>query len=1348
MIRHWKSLLLLAVLYSHLTFAQHLPVRYLGIEQGLSNDAVLSIFQDHNGFLWFGTYDGLNRYDGYRFRVYHNIIGDSTSISINNIYTIAEDADYRLWVGGQKGLSVYSPVNASFSTVKYRPMNGPLTLLQDNVHLVKVIQKGCILVGTQHNGLICFEGNDRIGVQVMPEENEAAIGGARSCNVTAIERTPDNKVWVFIDHKGLYRYDPSRKQLHLVNPRFTQANCLKTDYKGRLWMAGEDGLYQYDEVVNAWSESYMPVKMKTVALSADAQNALWIGTDGAGLWQLQDEGKVAAPFTSDYGKTPINSNSIYTIYDDPDDRKWIGTLRGGVNVIDPHDLLFKKVVYNSSGNINLVDNFILSFCEQDNQHIWIGTDGAGLRYWDRVNNRFINYKHDADPRSISSNFITSILKDDHLDIWVSTWFGGINRLNRATGGFEKYTCFNPFTKEEENNVWLLYEDSQHRIWAGATNEGCLYLFNRTTNKFELFDRNISNLQSFQEDREGNLWGGNYTSLIKIDPLHKQHKVYDIGYPVRCIYADEGRHLWIGTQGGGLLLFDPVKGNYKRYTTKEGLPSNTLLRMLEDDHQNLWISTFNGLSRFNINTQSFRNFTPSDGLQSNQFSFNASLVLRSGELLFGGIKGFNIFWPDSIQYKVTTPRLFLDGLSVDNDPVKGASMMPQVTVPYNKAILALDFLALSYGGVDKMKYAYKLDGWDKGWNEVNDIRTANYSHLGAGHYSFWVKVTDQEGKWGPASRLVDLVILPPWYLTWWAFLLYGLVFVGTIYLYIWYTRRQERLKYEIKLAHLESEKEKNLTEKKISFFTHVSHEFRAPLTLIIDPLQQAMKQPDGMVPATNLAVAHRNARRLLSLVDQLLLFRKADSGADVLKVSEINIVALCREVYQCFLHQASSRHIHYSFHTPSETIMLQGDYQKIEIALFNLLSNAFKFTPDLGRICFSIIESEQGVTLEVEDSGCGIPEADRGEIFGKFRQVESMGTSKVGFGIGLYLVKQFVESHRGMVTCQSNPGQGAIFSISLFKRLPGSPDSYIEVGAEPHPGILEELMEEGQALPQTDTTPLEGKSTEEVLTAKSAILIIDDNPEISGYLERMFASYYVIYSADNGTEGLRLAERYVPDMIISDIHMKGLDGVELCNRIRASEALSHIPVILMTGASGEDLHLKGLEVGADDYITKPFDVHLLKAKMESILRNRNILQKYFFDSITLKESNVKVPLRYQQFLSKCIEVVEENIDTEDFNIKKFSKAMGMSHSGLYQRIKSISGQTTVAFIRSIRLRRAAVLMLQEEMPVNQAAFQVGVGDTRYFREQFGKQFGMTPSEYIKKYRHLFNRDLNVIRSEEA
>jgi len=1342
------------------------PVRYLGIEQGLSNNAVVSICQDHNGFLWFGTYDGLNRYDGYGFKIFHNVIGDSTSLAINNVYTIEEDSNRNIWVGGQKGMSIYNAVTSRFSMVRYVSLSGSLEYLQDNVHKVKAISAGCILVATQHNGLLAFENNTAGGVQIALNNNKVG-----NYDVTAMERTPDMNIWIFVQHEGLYRYDAVQKKLTLVTSAIQQSNCLKTDRKGRLWLANDNGLYQYYPQSNTYSQSLLPYKVKITALSADKQNVLWIGSDGAGVWLLPDEARMAKQLLTTGGRPLTNSNVVDAIYEDVEGRKWIGTLRGGINIIEPSGVPFGKVTYDAPAGNNLVDNFILSLCEDEKNNVWIGTDGAGLRYWDRTKNTFTTFRHNAsDPNSVSSDFITSILRDYHNDIWLSTWFGGVSRLNKASGSFQRYTCYNPVTNAEENNVWLIYEDAQKRLWASATNEGSLYLFNREAGKFELFDNTITNLQCLAEDSQGNFWGGNYTTLIRIDLQHKKHLVYNIGYPVRCIHEDRNRHLWLSTQGGGLLLFNPKNGQYTRYTTTDGLPSNTLLRLLEDHNGNLWISTFNGLSRFNPQNRTCRNFTQSDGLQSNQFSFNAALTLQSGEFLFGGIKGFNIFFPDSVQYRATAPALFLDGVRINNKPVeedpsyisdRAMDKIRQIKVPYEKAILSIDFLALTYVGVDKIKYAYYLDGWDKGWNYVNDIRTAYYSRLGVGRYDFKIKVTNPDGKWSDETQLLEIIVLPPWYKTWWACLLYALLFAGSIYMYILYTRRQERLKYEIKLAHLESEKEKNLAERKLSFFTNISHEFRSPLTLIIDPLKKAMNHRDGMVPVNDLAIAHRNARRLLSLVDQLLLFRKADSGADVLKISTINIVALCNEVYQCFVQQATSRNISYHFippgeppntpgATPDESIQIQGDYEKIEIALFNLLSNAFKFTPEGGTIRFQITETAPGVQIDISDTGVGIDPTDIDRIFGKFQQADAPSMQKTGFGIGLYLVKNFIERHKGAVTCKSRIGEGATFTISLLKKVPHLSDAYIIEGPGKKFDLMDEMMEEQSPAPAGDTPPvtgLNGKTVEEVVTGKRSLLIIDDNEEIREYLLGLFSPQYLLYSADNGTDGFRLAEQHIPDLIISDVNMKGMDGIELCTKIRQSESMNHIPVILLTAATTPDTKLKGIEGGADDYITKPFDSMHLAARVEAILKNRNMLQRYFLDSITLKESTVKVPLEYQDFLRKCIAVIEENIDNDEFTMKKFSQAMGMSHSRLNQKVKAISGQRLNAFIRSIRLRRAAVLMLTDNMNISQAAFQVGISDTRYFREQFVGIFGITPSEYIKKYRNSFNKHLNTIREDE-
>ena len=1333
--------------------AKELPVRYLGIEQGLSNNAVISICQDHNGFLWIGTYDGLNRYDGYGFKVFHNVIDDSTSLATNTIYSIEEDENRCIWVAGQKGLSIYNVLTSKFSKVRYTSLSGSLENLQDNVHLVNTTDPGCILVATQHNGLLVFKNGTANGLQISLNDRHSG-----NYDVTGLEQGLDHQLWVFVQHEGLFSYDPAKKKLFRVNSSIQQGNCLKTDRKGRLWLANDVGLFLYDPKSNSYSGNFMPSKVKIVTLCSDKQGVLWIGSDGAGLWTLPDNTPLASPIVGGNGRPLINSNSVFTIYEDTEGRKWIGTLRGGINIIEPSALPFEKVVYEPPSGGNLVDNFILSFCEDEKGNVWVGTDGAGLRYWDRAKNSYLCFRHTASkPNGISSDFITSIVRDYKGDLWMSTWFGGVNRFNKAEGTFEKYNCFNPVTNAEENNVWFLFEDSQKTLWASATNEGSLYYFDRASNKFVLFDNSLTNLQCMSEDSEGNLWGGNYTTLIRIDRKLRKHTIYNIGYPVRCIHEDRDKDLWIGTQGGGLFLFNKKSGQFTQYTTKDGLPSNMLLRFLEDKNGNLWISTFNGLVKFNLKARTFRNFTRSDGLQSNQFSFNASTALSTGEFLFGGIKGFNYFFPDSVHYNEDAPRVFLDGIKVNNKPaeddtsyITGRDMekITQITVPFNRSTLSMDFLALSFAGTDKIKYAYYLDGWDKTWNYISNARTANYSRLEAGSYDFKVKVSGPDGKFSKEAQLLRIIVLPPWYQTWWAYFLYAMVFAGSVYLYIQYARRQERLKFEIKLAHLESEKEKNLSERKLSFFTNISHEFRSPLALIIDPLKKAMTQTGGRLPTEDLAVAHRNARRLLSLVDQLLLFRKADSGGDVLKISTIDIVALCNEVYQCFAQQAASREIGYPFIAPTGPIQIQGDYEKIEIALFNLLSNAFKFTPHGGRIDFILTETREGVCIEISDTGCGIHENDLNRVFDKFQQVHANNNGPAGFGIGLFLVKNFIERHKGTVNCSSVPGEGAIFTIRLLKQIPELGEAYIMEGPGRKFELLEELMEEESGIPDGGPGILsDGKRAEEVVTDKKSILLIDDNAEIRQYLHRLFSSKYLLYTANNGTDGFRLAEEHIPDLIISDINMAGMDGIELCTKIKQSEFMGHIPVILLTAATTSETKLKGIEGGADDYFTKPFDSEHLIARVETVLKNRNVLQRYFLDNITLKESTVKVPKEYQDFLRKCIAVIEENIDNEEFTMKKFSKAMGMSHSRLNQKVKAISGQRLNAFIRSIRLRRAAVLMLTENMNISQAAFQVGISDMRYFREQFVGIFGMTPSEYIKKYKHSFNQHLNTIREVE-
>jgi signal transduction histidine kinase/ligand-binding sensor domain-containing protein/DNA-binding response OmpR family regulator len=1343
--RHRIAFLLLCITTVNRLSAASYPIKYLGIEDGLSNNAVTNIYQDDKGFLWFGTYDGLNRYDGYKFKIYRNKIGDSASLMDNGIYTIEGDLHHKLWIGGRKGVSVFDPVNEKFSIARYLPagssMAGPVS---GNIHIIKAGKEGIILIGSESNGLLLFEGDMHTGRQVPLHDGPQVI---TAYEVTAVDYEPGGRyAWVFVQGKGLCRYDAVNKTLQVVNKDINKGNCLKADSKGLLWLGTDNGLFRYDRRSNTYSANYIKESSKIVNLCMDKQGVLWIASDGNGMFVLHTPGEQATHFPAPGSKQQLSSNAVYSIYEDREGRKWIGTLRGGINIIEPRPHLFELYAFNDDSIFGSINNFIFSFCE-DEGNIWIGTDGGGLKYWNREHNTYTRYTRNPAVRgALSSNFITSIIRDAGGDIWLSTWFRGVNRYNRATRTFEHFSCFNPFTGMEESNVWLVYEDAQKTLWASTTNNGTLYTFNRAKGKFEIFDRSIVNIQCLAEDSKGNLWGGNYTQLIRIDRARKQHKVYNIGYTIRAIHEDKRGNFWLGTDGGGLLLFNTRTGSFTAFTDADGLPNNSILRVLEDDNGNLWLSTYNGLSRFDPQKKVFRNFSQSDGLQSNQFTYNAALKLKSGEFMFGGIKGFNIFHPDSVYQQTTTPPLLLTGVKINNVPVEQHDVQ-ELKIPYDKAIISFDFVALEYSSPDKISYAYYLDGWDKGWNYVGEARTANYTRLQEGNYVFKIKATNADGKWGREVRTVSITVLPPWYRTWWARMLY-ITFIGAgIWFFIQYRSRQERLQYEIKLAHLENEKEKEINERKLSFFTNISHEFRTPLTLIINPLKEFIQNQERSEHNEPLGVVYRNARRLLSLVDQLLLFRTADTRGDQLKVTRLNMVELCNEVYLCFSQQAKARRMQYHFCCSREHIMLYADYEKLEIALFNLLSNAFKFTPDEGSILLELQETESEVTLLIKDNGCGIP-ADMGNrIFDKFQRAGGRQEHlQTGFGIGLYLVKHFIESHKGAITYSSPANEGTAFFIRLRKGKAHLAGADLAPDTPARSGILHELADGTDLTVNKENkrarSPL--KQVEELVTEKRSILLIDDNAEILEYLRQLFANRFIIYEAGNGDEGFALVEKHMPDLVISDIQMEGMNGVELCTRIKQTETLSHIPVILLTSASAADVKIKGLEEGADDYITKPFDKELLLVKVDNIIKNRHLLRQYFLDSITLKHTSIRVPADYRDFLNQCIQIVEANLDNEDFSIKTFTQAIGMSHSSLYKKVKSMSGQTINAFIRSIRLRKAAVLMLKENYTINQAAQQVGIGDIRYFREQFFKLFGMNPSEYVKKYRPSFNGDLNVVK----
>ncbi|GLB49495.1 hybrid sensor histidine kinase/response regulator [Neptunitalea sp. Y10] len=1306
--------------------------------------------------MWFGTYDGLNKYDGYNFKVYRNKIGDSTSLTGNTIYCIAQDNNHDIWVGGVKGASKLNKNTEEFSRLSYYDVAlGKAFPITGEVHQIQKIANGNILLGSQRFGLLLFKPGELIGSQIPINVN-----GEKHYNYNALAIEYNNQIntcWVSIKNRGIYTIDCKTLTLSEKYMKFKQTICMFFDeITDTLWIGTEEGLFNINLKNENVSGNFLSKRVHVTKIIKDKEQKFWVTTDGLGVFTstILNNKFAIIPYSLDNHQPLSSSNSFFSVYEDHQGNIWFGTLRAGLSLLGKKPLHFKHILVPKESDGSSSDNFILSFSEAKNEGLWIGTDGAGLKYWNRSKNTFTNVFDETNDASLKNSFVTGITKGEGDDLWISTWYTGIIYLNTKTKNVKRYECFNLHTNQIEKNVWFIFKDHSNRLWASTTNEGTLYLYNKIEDKFEVFHKDITNLQSIEQTSDGKLWAGNYNTLFKIDIDAVTYQSYDLGYPIRSIKEDHEQNLWIGTQEGGLLLFDQNTGSYERFTKADGLPGNNILRILEDNNHNLWLSTYNGLTKFN-KKDIFRNFSVSDGLQSNQFSFNAALKLSDGAMVFGGINGFNIFNPNDIVEQQSKKELRLNEIWLNNKPLHNVSEyittsdyngLKKLKLPYYQTALSLEFVSIEFWHPDKLQYAYKLEGWDENWNVIDNIRRANYSKLLDGDYVFKVKIKDDNGTWGKPVTLATIKVLPPWYRTWWAYLLYIIFTIGVVYIGITYSKNKVQMKHNVELAKLESKKEKELATQQREMFTYISHEFRTPLSLIIDPIKQIVDKDIGTDKTDNeegLKVAYRNAKRLLSLVNQFLVFRKAESNAIDLKIAFFDLKLLCAEVYECFVNLAEEQQIDFKLILPETETKVYADYERIEIALFNLLSNAFKHTPKNGNINLEIQTNNDVVKIFISDTGCGISAEDLPYIFDKFKRVKTNSHTKSGFGIGLFVVDHFIKKHKGSINCKSIVGEGTTFTITLKLDKDHFGDINILENIPTHTELAQELL-----ISDTTDTKVAKEINEklnfkkEFISEKRSVLIVEDDTEMREYLISLFKTDYIVYNAINGIDGYDQILKYNPDIVISDIAMEGLNGVELCSKLKENENLNHIPIILLTATSSPEIQLQSISNGADDYITKPFDSSILKAKVERLLISRNELRKYFLENITQKE-DYKVPAEFKDFLIKCNQIIEANLSNKDFNLKMLAQDMGMSHRSLYDKIKQITGLTLNAYIRNVRIRHAAFLMLTENKTIAQIGSLVGLEDQKYFRQQFVKIYEMTPSEYIKRYKDAFHKNLNII-----
>ena len=1297
--------------------------------------------------MWISTYDGLNRYDGSTVRIFRNIWGDNTSLNNNHSNKVTGYGN-RIFVGTQKGPVYYDYASSRFFPMLYRtsPAQQPQKI-NFTVKALMITVKQEVFIGTEDGGLFIGHVNDSLCIQLKL----AKLTGKYT--VQAITADASGAVWVFIRDVGLCTYQRANGRLKIINAALKSANCLFSDSNGHIWIGTNDGIFQYNRLTGIFSKYLYPSEKLTsdnvMDIRFSQSHELWVGTNGGGINIIDTLSRKIRYITSTSPSGfSLHSDAISMVYLDDESRAWIATLRGGVNIIDNKKPTFKLITHDPFNKNSLVNNFILSFCEDEAQNLWIGTDGGGLSFWNRKINKFTNFSHTSDHSSLSSNFVVSIVNDHSNQIWAATFTGGIDKFDKLSGTFKHYTCSNPFTKTTDRNLWKLYVDSGNTIWAGTTSGGALYYYNRITDKFEVLDSRLTNIHAIYQDHSGTIWAGDYSNLIRLDLSKRNHQFISVKNAVRSITEDLQNHLWIGTEGGGLLRYGLADHLLTRFTQADGLPSNSLLNVVADNRGNIWGSTFNGLTEYTPHSGKFKNYFAADGLQSNQFNFNAAIRLKSGELAFGGINGFNLFFPDSIKVIDRQPPLTVTGLHINNQNIEGYSSytgtqaivdLKKITVPYNEATLAVDYTALEYAYPDKVLYSYYLEGWDHGWNNVGQLKTAYYTRLNEGTYTLRIRCTRTDGYWGSRQLLLYIVVLPPAYRTWWAYLLYVCLIGSLIYWFWLYRIKETKLKYEVEIANLKVEREKKANERKLSFFTNVSHEFRTPLTLIINPIKDILQHARENTEELN--IVYRNAKRLLGLLDHLLLFRKTESENAVLNVSKVNFTELCREVYNCFTHQAKIKQVNYTFDASDDLIEIYLDMEKIEIALFNLISNALKFTPEGGTVNITIKENETSACFEIADSGIGI-KTDVGEkLFDKFYQVKDANSLKTGFGIGLYLVKTFIEHHHGDINYTATNGGGATFNLCLPKGKEHLKDYPItDSTGERYSYAAEELIDYDNPDDILSSSPAVDLAL--LISDRQSVLVIDDNQEIRNYIRKIFSTDYLVYEASNGEEGLELISKNLPDVIISDIVMPGLSGLELCKRVKQDSALSHIPIILLTGESAPAARLQGIEEGAVDFISKPFDKDLLIARVKGIIKNKTELQKYFYSEITLKGKSRNISEEHKDFLYKCMDIIENSLTDTELEVNTLAGKMGMSYSNLYKKIRAVTGYTLNGFIRFVRLRKAAELMINTNCNVNEAAFHVGFNDVKYFREHFYKQFGINPSEFIKRHRTAFQKNYSI------
>jgi signal transduction histidine kinase/ligand-binding sensor domain-containing protein/DNA-binding response OmpR family regulator len=1336
----------------------------LTVEDGLSDNRVLSIYQDSKGFMWFGTLNGLNRYDGYTFKTYKHDLADSLSISEGWVSSLFEDHTGHLWIGTWKGglcrydreRNIFIRYQHDKDDPKSLSSNGILTIFESDKHILWI---GC------DKGLNSYSQDTDSFTRYYPDEKNPQFE-ANSNFIADITQDTYGKLWIGTWNQGLFYYDEEKDSFNKYIPNPDYAGLFINQFTNSLlaaqhnnlnylWIGNsQNGLYKINlesGVIKHYKHdpkhenSISNNRIRTLYQSGKENMDLWVGTEDGGLNKFD----INTDRVTHYRYNPDNvqslgSDAVWSVFKDKSGLIWVGTARG-VAILNPHASKFKTINLGSAKNQGLSGEVVWSIqqteIKKDHSILWIGTE-AGLHMYEQNSKHFRKYQHNpGNKNSLSHNTILALAETKSENGRI-LWAGSENGLNKIDPGRKTVTRYYISVNDPAyNQIFALCPDKSGVIWIGTHTPYLIY-FDPISEQFKKQGSHYGIIRSLHLSRSGILWIGTQgNGLFEFNPLTKEEKHYK-NIPgnlksisdnwVRSITEDKNGSIWLGT-GNGFNMFNRSNGTFSRFTKSDGLISNLVRSVLADGQGNLWLATDKGLSKFNPESETFRNFTGHDGLHDNEFWW-ASFINKKGEMFFGGKDGLTYFHPDSIKDNTFISPVYLTDFQIFNKSIKIAKDSPlkydissvkEIVLTHDQSVFSFEFAALEYRYPQKIKYAYKMENVDPDW-VITDAsrRFVTYTHLDPGVYDFRVKAASKDGVWNPKAAAVKITILPPWWDNWWAYSLYIVSIMALFY----YIRRYELNRLNLK--H-EAAKWQELDSLKSKFFANISHEFRTPLTLILGPIQKVNERIRDPEDKKQFNLIQRNALRLQRLINQLLDLSRLEAGKLTLNAQKTDIIKFTRNITAAFESHAEQRNIQLHFKTDLKAQDIFLDVDKYEKIISNLLSNAFKFSEDGTTIEICIDKSddcESNYTegcciIKISDQGMGIAPENISRVFDRFYQIDSdTGRGYEGSGIGLALVKELVELHHGKISLESRLAKGSVLSVHLpLGRKHLADDEFVEIPAA-------DIQIKNYALPsETLHEQLTDMDSE---TELPLLLVVEDNRDVQSYLAGVLEKEYNLVFAINGNEGIEQAIQHIPDLIVSDVMMPGMDGFEMCSTIKNDMRTSHIPVILLTARAGQENKLEGLGTGADDYLTKPFDARELKIRIHNLIEQRRKLQEKINRLKTLSLGNLDIGNNDRSFLNKAIEITKKNMTDSSFNTDLFAADMALSRSQLFRKLKSLTGKSISEFIRFVRLQYAADLLKRKQGNVSEVAFEAGFNHLGNFSEHFKNQFGITPSEYVK------------------